>query len=93
LVCSLESDQPITLKKYKDIWTIAHGFEYEKDFSIDLKGLNIKDDNSIMDDSVIKEHVFEMWINFFMDDILKGAHSAVDIDIFTYIDHLLKANN
>jgi hypothetical protein len=67
--CSIESDLPITLKRYKDIWEKFMGLKYGKDYELKLSGKKMTDDEAIIDDSLYKQEVYEFQVHTSLEDL------------------------
>ena len=58
--CHFESNEPITYKRYKDIWKHIMGVNAMEDYELRLGNLLIQDDDMIIDDSGMRDPVFEV---------------------------------
>jgi hypothetical protein len=63
-----ESSEPITYRRYKDIWKYIMGFNDKEDYELRLGNRLIKDDEMVIDDSGIRDPIFDMSLHLYVEE-------------------------
>ena len=74
ITVQIESSEPITLRKYKEIWKFIMGMNYQEDFELIIGDKKIVDDDMIIDDSRMREPVFDVHIYSYLNEDRKAYY-------------------
>jgi hypothetical protein len=100
-----ESNEPITYRRYKDIWKYIMGFNANEDYELRLGSRIIADDDMVIDDSGMREPIYDFQIHLYMEEDRKvyyylpkpktNADKLKDIHtwFWSYSDDTLTFNN
>jgi len=74
ITVQIESSEPITLRKYKEIWKYIMGMNYQQDFMLIIGDKKITDDDMVIDDSRMREPVFDVHIYAYLNEDRKAYY-------------------
>ncbi len=61
---SYESSEPISLRRYKEIWGNVMGIEYNKEYALFRNGERISNDDALISDNIFNDYEVQMDLNF-----------------------------
>ena len=64
----MESNEPITYKRYKDIWKNIMGFNDREDFELRFGNKLIIDDDMVIDDSGMRDPTFDLQLHLYLEE-------------------------
>lgn len=67
IYCQLESDDHITLKRFRELQDTLSGIHFER--NIRFQGAQINDENMIVDDSIFRGEVFDVTYDINMEEM------------------------